>query len=63
VDAVVAGELARRDQPARIVSACELVLEGLAAQRRITRSEDLGYVRARPERKQPGHGKGGLDFG
>jgi magnesium chelatase subunit I len=63
VDAVVAGELARRDQPARIVSACELVLEGLAAQRRITRSEDLGYVRARPERKEPGHGKGGMAFG
>ena len=63
VDAVVAGELARRDQPARIVSACELILEGLAAQRRISRSEDLGYVRARPERKEPGHGKGGMAFG
>jgi magnesium chelatase subunit I len=63
IDAVVAGELARRDQPARIVSGCELVLEGLAAQRRISRSEDLGYVRARPERKEPGHGKGGMAFG
>jgi magnesium chelatase subunit I len=63
VDAVVAGELARRDQPARIVSGCELILEGLAAQRRISRSEDLGYVRARPERKEPGHGKGGMAFG
>jgi len=63
VDAVVAGELARRDQPARIVAGCELILEGLASQRRISRSEDLGYVRARPERKEPGHGKGGLAFG
>jgi magnesium chelatase subunit I len=63
VDAVVAGELARRDQPARIVAGCELILEGLASQKRIARSEDLGYVRARPERKEPGHGKGGLAFG
>jgi len=63
VDAVVAGELGRRDQGARLVAGCELILEGLASQRRISRSEDLGYVRARPERKEPGHGKGGLAFG
>jgi magnesium chelatase subunit I len=63
VDAVVAGELAGRDQPAHLVAGCELILEGLAAQRRISRSEDLGYTRARPERRDAGHGKGGLAFG
>jgi magnesium chelatase subunit I len=63
VDAAVAGELARRDQPAHLVAACELILEGLAAQRRITRSEELGYTRARAERREPGQGKGGMAFG
>ncbi|MEO8201777.1 MAG: magnesium chelatase, partial [Gemmatimonadota bacterium] len=32
--------------PGVIVAACELILEGLAAHKRITRSEDLGYTRA-----------------
>jgi hypothetical protein len=45
------------------VAACELVLEGLAAQKRISRSEELGYTRARPERREPGYGKGGISFG
>ncbi len=46
------------------VSACELVLEGLAAHKRITRSEELGWTRARPERREPpGYGKGGMTFG
>jgi hypothetical protein len=40
-----------------MVSACELVLEGLVAQKRISRSEELGYSRSRPERA-PGGGKG-----
>ncbi|MBP9200421.1 MAG: magnesium chelatase [Gemmatimonadales bacterium] len=64
VDAAVAGGLARRDQPGVLVAACELILEGLAAEKRISRNEELGYTRARPERKDPmgghGHGKGGL---
>jgi magnesium chelatase subunit I len=62
VDAAVAGGLAARDDAATMVSACELILEGLAAEKRISRSEELGYVRARPERKDPmgggGYGKG-----
>ncbi|MEP6573257.1 MAG: magnesium chelatase [Gemmatimonadota bacterium] len=37
----------------RTVGACELVLEGLAAQKRISRNEELGYTRAKPERKEP----------
>jgi magnesium chelatase subunit I len=47
----------------RAVAACELVLEGLAAQKRISRSEELGYSRAKPERREPGYGKGGMSFG
>jgi magnesium chelatase subunit I len=50
------------DKP-RAVSACELVLEGLAAHKRISRSEELGYTRAKPERREPGYGKGGMSFG
>ncbi len=51
-----------KDAP-RQVAACELVLEGLAAQKRISRSEELGYIRAKPERREPGYGKGGISFG
>ena len=62
---VVPGLLALIDQvglggkkdPATMVSACELVLEGLVAEKRIARSEELGYVRARSEQKPP-FGKG-----
>ncbi len=64
INAVVAGELAERNQPGRIVAACELILEGLAAQKKITRTDELGYARLRPERnKDGGHGKGGINFG
>lgn len=43
--------LARRTDAGTAVAACELVLEGLVAQRRISRKEDLGYVtRSRGER-------------
>jgi magnesium chelatase subunit I len=37
------------DHP-RVVAACELILEGLAAQKRISRSEELGWTRARTRR-------------
>src|SRR6266852_1956871 len=55
--------LAPRGDAAFGVAACELVLEGLAAQKRISRSEELGYTRAKPERREPGYGKGGISFG
>ena len=42
--------LAPKGDPATTVSACELVLEGLVSQKRISRSEDFGYSRVRPER-------------
>jgi magnesium chelatase subunit I len=49
--------LAAKKDPATMVSACELVLEGLVAEKRIARNEELGYVRARAEQKPP-FGKG-----
>jgi magnesium chelatase subunit I len=55
--------LAHKSDAPRAVAACELVLEGLAAQKRISRNEELGYTRARPERREPGYGKGGMSFG
>jgi magnesium chelatase subunit I len=45
--------LAGRRDPATLVSASELVLEGLVAEKRIARSEDLGYTRTRPDTKPP----------
>ena len=50
LDAVRALDLAPEGDAPTVVSACELVLEGLAAQKKISRSEELGYARARPER-------------
>ena len=47
VDAAVAADLAPRDDAEVMVSACELVLEGLAAWRRITRNDEIGWVRKR----------------
>ncbi|MFQ5888991.1 MAG: magnesium chelatase [Gemmatimonadota bacterium] len=41
--------------PGTVVAACELVLEGLAAKRKISRTESGGYRPARPERR-PGPG-------
>ena len=38
--------LASIDEPPVAVAACELVLEGLVAQKRISRNEELGYTRA-----------------
>jgi magnesium chelatase subunit I len=49
--------LAPKKDPATLVSACELVLEGLVAQKRISRSDELGYTRSRPD-KGPPFGKG-----
>jgi magnesium chelatase subunit I len=63
VDAVAEFGLSPRADHPRAVAACELVLEGLAAQKRISRSEELGYTRMKPERRDPGYGKGGISFG
>ncbi|HEX8690953.1 MAG TPA: sigma 54-interacting transcriptional regulator [Longimicrobium sp.] len=45
------------------VAAAELLLEGLAAHRKISRAESGTYSRARPERKGKGGGSGGFSFG
>ena len=58
-----AGGLAQRNDPPTMVAACELILEGLAAEKRISRSEELGYTRARPERRDPGGYGKGLNLG
>ena len=58
VDAAVAGGLSPREDVPLLVAACELILEGLAAEKRISRIDELGYTRARPERREPGPGKG-----
>jgi len=50
--------LAAKKDPATMVAACELILEGLVAEKRISRSEELGYTRARVEPKGP-YGKPG----
>jgi len=63
VETVTEFGLAGSQDAARQVAACELVLEGLASQKRISRSEELGYTRAKPERLEPGYGKGGISFG
>jgi magnesium chelatase subunit I len=65
LDAVTEFGLSPRDDTARSVAGCELVLEGLAAQKRISRTEELGYTRSKPERREPGtgYGKGGISFG
>src|SRR5213083_1705365 len=55
--------LAGKKDPATVVSACELVLEGLVAEKRIARSEELGYVRARAEQKPVGKGPAGPGTG
>jgi magnesium chelatase subunit I len=55
--------LAGRKDPATMVAACELVLEGLVAEKRISRNEELGYVRARAEPKGGGSAGGSGGFG
>ena len=53
VDAVRELGLANEESPAHLVGACELVLEALVADRRISRSESGRYTRA-PRRTPPG---------
>jgi magnesium chelatase subunit I len=57
LDAVEGAQMAPKKDPATVVSACELILEGLVAQKRLSRSDELGYARARPDGPPP-FGKG-----
>jgi magnesium chelatase subunit I len=63
LDVVDRAGLAPKKDPAALVSASEFVLEGLVAHKRIARSEELGYVRMRPERPGFGKGQGGSGAG
>jgi magnesium chelatase subunit I len=60
LDAAIAGGLAARDDAPGLVAAAELILEALADRKLISRSEELGYIRAKPDRRDPmgGYGKG-----
>jgi magnesium chelatase subunit I len=51
LDAAVQSGLAARSQRELLVAVCELVLEGLHAQKKISRSEERGYAAAK---KEPG---------
>jgi magnesium chelatase subunit I len=65
-DAAIDIGLAGAKDAGRLVAASELILEGLAAEKRISRNEELGYIRAKPERREPGGGGGyqkGLGLG
>jgi magnesium chelatase subunit I len=42
-----------KDDPAMVASACEFILEGLYAQKRISRSEEKGYTAAEKKRSDP----------
>ena len=52
VDLVRAMDLPDAEDPGVVYAACELVLEGLAAMRRISRNEDQTWTRLRPERRK-----------
>ncbi|HKV39647.1 MAG TPA: magnesium chelatase [Blastocatellia bacterium] len=54
LEAVEAAGLANKSEPGATVAACELVLEGLYAHKKISRSDDRGYVAAKKEQKDYG---------
>jgi len=61
LDLVQQTGLAGRNDPATLASACELVLEGLVALKRISRTDDVGYGAIR--RQSGGSGGGGAQGG
>src|SRR5690606_15665167 len=56
IDVVRELGLAREDSPGAMAAACELILEALVAEKRLSRSEAGGYARA--SRRGPGSGGG-----
>ncbi len=58
LDVIERSGLAPRKDPATMVAASELVLEGLVAHKRISRTEDWAWHRIRPD-KPPSFGQGG----
>jgi magnesium chelatase subunit I len=57
-DALLEADLVRDGDVAANVAAAELLLEGLAAHRRISRADTGAYGRAKPERQKKGGGQG-----
>jgi magnesium chelatase subunit I len=58
------GGYAEGRTPAHLVSAAELILEGLHAQRKVSRSEERGYGKAAPaDRRRGRRGDEEEDFG
>jgi magnesium chelatase subunit I len=55
VEAAQASGLADRSRPEVLVAACELILEGLHAQKKISRSEERGYTAAKAEPRGYGY--------
>jgi magnesium chelatase subunit I len=49
LDAAVQSGLTKKSQPELLVAVCELILEGLHAQKKISRSEERGYMAAKQE--------------
>ena len=55
LEAVAQSRLADKSHTEVVVAACELVLEGLHAQKKISRSEERGYAAAKPEPRGYGY--------
>jgi magnesium chelatase subunit I len=63
VEALEEAEMFDKADMGMTVAAAELLLEGLAAHRRISRADTGTYSRAKPERPNKGKGSGGFSFG
>lgn len=55
ISAAAHSGLAGRADSAEMVSVCELILEGLHAHKKISRSEERGYIAAKQERREQGY--------
>jgi magnesium chelatase subunit I len=63
VEALQEAEMYDESDAGLTVAAAELLLEGLAAHRKISRAESGAYQRAKPERPKKGGKSGGFSFG
>jgi magnesium chelatase subunit I len=54
LDAAVQSGLTKTSQPEVLVAVCEMVLEGLHAQKKISRSDERGYAAAKPQTRDYG---------
>jgi len=54
LDAAVQSGLAEESQQENLVAVCELILEGLFAQKKISRSDERGYAAAKPQTRDYG---------